>query len=63
VRVDDPVEASGLEAVLEAGAAELVAGVAAAVWLTLELDAGLAPVLLVPGWGDAAGVRATARWW
>jgi hypothetical protein len=62
VRVEDPVEASGLEAALVVGAAEVVAG-AAAVGLTLGLDAGVAAAWLAPGRGVRAGVRATTRWW
>lgn len=61
MRVEDPLEAKGLEAEL-AGAvvAELVAG-AEDVWLTLlGLAADGVAALLVPAWGDGEAWRAAA---
>jgi hypothetical protein len=60
-RVDDPEEVSGLGTETVGVAAELVTG-AAAVWLTLGLEAAAAPAVLAAGCGVRAGVRVAARW-
>jgi hypothetical protein len=58
-RVDGAGEVSGLEAGTAGVAAELVTG-AAAVWLTLELDADVAPALVAACCGARAGARVAA---